>query len=80
MRAVHALVAAAALTAGCATPSPTTLSTGKPGYTVSCNGTGSDWATCYSAATQACPGGFDTDGRELVVVGTVRRTLTFACK
>jgi hypothetical protein len=71
---------ALALTACAGAPQPTILKSGLPGLTVSCNGTGYDWADCYQAARIACPKGFDIDDRELVVLGTVRRTLFFACK
>lgn len=91
MKTTLPLLAALAL-AGCASPpSPATLSDGRQGFKVQCNGTARDWSDCYEAARQVCPAGFVADSRDDSTVGAVKitptvygamvnRTLLFVCK
>ena len=45
------------LLAGCAAVvKPMATPNGKQGFSVSCDGSADDWATCYNAAATACKG------------------------
>ena len=59
MKNLFSSLGLALLIAGCASPKvePMQTADGKQGFVVSCNGSADSWATCYKAATSACPSG-----------------------
>lgn len=87
---MHKVFIAAALitlgAAGCApVVKPMTTPDGQKGFLVSCDGSADDWASCYSAATQACGGQYTVLDRTETSTPTgygplVRRNLIAQCK
>lgn len=87
MKTTTPLIAAAlAMLVGCAASTkPITTPSGKTGFYVSCDGSASDWATCYEAAIKACGAGYNVIDRNESSTPTpygpmVRRHMIAECK